>query len=136
MNSYGVRCIFACPKAAFNTLDYLYEERITVWRAKDINEALDRAIEEAYVYSRTHSFEYGGLAQAFWMFSELPIDGIEVFSLLRESNLHLEEYLSTFLAREPKDREKIQQANKTLQLTPSRLASAITTAFPFHPHVI
>jgi hypothetical protein len=98
MNSYGVRCIFDCPKEEFNTLGYLYEERITVWKADDIDLALDRAIDEAKSYANTNRFTYSGLAQAFWMISPIDVDGVEVFSLLRESDLELDHYLSSFFS--------------------------------------
>lgn len=98
MNSYGVRCIFDCPKAEFNTLRFLYEERITVWNAIDIDAALDRAIEEAGRYADSNGFSYTGLAQAFWMFTQIDGDGVEVFSLMRESDLEVEEYLEAFFS--------------------------------------
>jgi len=98
MNSYGIRCIFSCPKEDFNTLTYLYEERITVWTADDIDAALDRAINEAKSYADANEFTYSGLAQAFWMFTEIDVSGVEVFSLLRESDLEADVYLSLFFS--------------------------------------
>ena len=35
-------------------------------------------------------------AQAFWLFSEVEAHGVEVFSLLRESNLLAQSYLDVF----------------------------------------
>jgi hypothetical protein len=98
MNSYSVRCIFEVPKADFNLLEFLYEERITVWRAADIDEALDKAVKEAEDYSEAYSLTYTGLAQAYWMFTETGLDGVEVFSLMRESNLSSDEYVNTFFS--------------------------------------
>ncbi|HVJ44788.1 MAG TPA: hypothetical protein VM511_00270 [Luteolibacter sp.] len=96
MNSYGVRCIFECPKAGFNTLAHLYEERITVWRAETEDEALDMAIGEANAYAGKHGLGYAGLAQSFWMFTDIDVNGVEVFSLMRESDLGATEYIDTF----------------------------------------
>jgi hypothetical protein len=98
MNSYSVRCIFEVPKEDFNTLEFLYEERITVWRAADIDEALDKAVKEAEDYSEAYSFTYTGLAQAYWMISKADLDGVEVFSLMRESDLSADEYLNAFFS--------------------------------------
>ena len=98
MNSYGVRSVFDCPKEEFNTLAYLYEERVTVWKADDIDAALDRAIDEAKSYADANGFTYSGLAQAFWMFSRIDVNGVEVFSLLRESDLEIEQYLDSFFS--------------------------------------
>lgn len=110
MNSYAVRCIFKCPKASFNTLDHLYEERITLWNAADADKAIDKAVDEAEAYADKNGFTYTGLAQSYWMFTAIAASGIEVFSLLRESNLELEPYLDTFFSngdeRQKTDRVK------------------------------
>ena len=99
MKSYAVRCIFEAPVENINAKRFLYEERITVWRALDVDEAIDRAEEEAKSYcSKNPGFRFSGLSQAFWMFQALDADGVEVFSLLRESDLEIEEYLDRFFS--------------------------------------
>jgi hypothetical protein len=98
MDSFSVRCLFRCRKKKFNKLEYLYEERITAWRAKDLDDALDQAIEEAKQYAAKHEFEYLGLAQGFWMFTAIEAHGVEVFSLMRESDLPAEDYLDAFFS--------------------------------------
>ena len=98
MNSYAVRCVIEIPKQEFNTLAFLYEERITVWQAADIDEAIDKAIGEVEAYSTKHNFSYTGLSQGYQMLSQIDLDGVEVFSLLRESDLSPEEYLDTFFS--------------------------------------
>jgi hypothetical protein len=123
MNSYGVRCIFKCPKDSSNTLDYLYEERITVWKAEDADEAIDKAVAEAEAYADENGFTYTGLAQSFWMFTTINVSGIEVFSLLRESNLELEPYLDTFFSngdeRQKTDRDEPIQGEQSADGTPN-----------------
>ncbi|GAA5118868.1 hypothetical protein JIN84_22525 [Luteolibacter yonseiensis] len=98
MNSYSVRCIFEVPKEHSNKSAFLYEERITIWRAKDIDEAIDKAAEEAEIYADSNSLSYTGLAQAYWMFTKTDLDGVEVFSLMRESGLKTDDYLDAFFS--------------------------------------
>jgi hypothetical protein len=109
-----VRCIFKCPEASFNTLAHLYQERITVWKAEDADEAIDKAIEAAEAYADENDFTYTGLAQSFGMFTVIDVSGIEVFSLLRESNLEFELYLETFFSngdeRQKTDKDESTEA--------------------------
>ena len=97
LNWYAVRCIFAVgwpPEAAGK----IYEERITLWQASSFDEAIARAEAEAEEYASTieeSPSTYLGLAQAFRLF-ESPADGAEVFSLMRESELAPDEYLTTY----------------------------------------
>ena len=99
MNCFGVRCIIEALPEDFNSKKNIYEERITVWRAENIDTALDKATTEVEAYcKKLGGLNFTGLAQAYWMFSEIKEDGIEVFSLLRESDLEPEEYLNTFFS--------------------------------------
>lgn len=98
MKSFAVRCLFRTRNLDFNTLENLYEERITVWRANNADDAMDRAIAEAHDYANKPGFSYLGLCQSFWMFTEIDADGVEVFSLLRESDLDADTYLDTFFS--------------------------------------
>ena len=72
-----------------------YEERVTIWMANSGEEALALAAEEAIAYSEINGLEDLGFAQAFWM-STSPAQGSEVFSLLRDSDLQLDDYLNAY----------------------------------------
>lgn len=72
-----------------------YEERVVTLVARDFDHAVERAEAEAAEYVEGLDVEYLGLAQAFWMF-DVPGDGAEVFSLMRDSDLPSETYLSRF----------------------------------------
>jgi DNA-directed RNA polymerase specialized sigma subunit len=99
MNSYSVRCICRTPTENINKKKYVYEERITLWQAKDIDEAIEKAEAEVEKYcSDLGDSEFIGLSQAFWMFESIAANGIEVYSLLRESDLESDEYLDTFFS--------------------------------------
>ena len=73
-----------------------YEERITLWQAKDFDEAIALAEDEAGNYADDpEAATYAGLAQAYELFDE-PGHGAEIFSLMRESTLPRAEYLTAF----------------------------------------
>lgn len=88
---YAVRCIFRWHEP-YDT----YEERITVWRATSLDEAIELAEQEAAEYAEAGPFEYLKLAQAYWLGDEAIQAGAEVFSLLRDSDLAPKDYLNTF----------------------------------------
>jgi hypothetical protein len=73
-----------------------YEERITLWRAVSFDEAIRRAEAEAQEYARDVGGVYVGLAQAFHLFENAVGDGAEVFSLIRDSELEPDDYLTRF----------------------------------------
>lgn len=95
MKSFSVRCIFKWAFRADQTLKNLYEERITLWKAENFEHAIQLAEEEALEYA-DDSCEFLGLSQAYAMYDEAVESGIEVFSLLRESDLEAEQYLDAF----------------------------------------
>ena len=96
MPSYSVKCHFEWPAAKAETLAQLYEERITLWQAESLDDAIEAAEQEALKYAEQNGFTFIQLTQAFWMFSDLEGDGIELFSLLRESDLEPSAYLDYF----------------------------------------
>lgn len=92
----SVRCILHTERQGSR----FYEERITLWQASSMAEAVERAETEAHEYARDTSSEgdttiYAGLAQAYLLFDDLE-DGAEVYSLVRRSDLAPEDYLDTF----------------------------------------
>ena len=76
-------------------LPYLYEERITLWRAASIDAAIEMAEAEAQTYAADDA-KFLGLSQAYHLPDETPLNGIEVFSLLRESSLPPSAYIDQF----------------------------------------
>lgn len=82
-------------------VDRLYEERITVWRAHDFDEAIAKAEAEAANYislsEELGARKYLGLAQAYRVGRDVALEeGVEVFSLLRRSPLKRRAYLDRF----------------------------------------
>ena len=95
---FAVRCLFEKGWLPGDEEESVYEERITLWRAASVEEAVARAEAEAQTYAAAIPEEpdrYLGLAQAFAL-GDGPRDGVEVFSLLRASRLPAEEYLDAF----------------------------------------
>ena len=86
---YGVRCVVALFGGT------VYEERVTLWSASAHDEAIRRAEEEVRDYATDLEGQYTGLAQSFELFDH-PGDGAEVFSLMRESTLDRDRYLTRF----------------------------------------
>ena len=90
---FGVRCLFRHHGD-------VYEERVTLWRARDLDEAIALAEEEAREYAAVLSSpdgrnEYIGFAQSYVLDDE-PGHGAEVFSLMRDSDLPPGAYIDRF----------------------------------------
>jgi hypothetical protein len=96
MNTFSVRCIFLWSRRDDQQLGNLYEERITLWQAENFDAAIELAEEEAIFYAKGSESKFLGLSQGFSLFESVVASGSEVFSLLRESNLSPEDYLSAF----------------------------------------
>lgn len=96
---YGVRCLFDLGRLDLedDQAEHAYEERVTVWRAEDIDAAIVLAEEEAREYAEVAAGEFVGLVQAYQMSDDL-VAGAEVFSLVRLSDLDTDQYLDRFFA--------------------------------------
>jgi hypothetical protein len=93
---YSVRCLIRLGQRS-NASNSMYEERVTIWRATDFEDAIARAEREASEYANATDAEYVGLAQAFHLACGDVIDaGTEVFSLIRGSELEPEDYINRF----------------------------------------
>jgi hypothetical protein len=88
---FGVRCVFQSPAGD----GYAYEERVTLWQAEGIDEAIALAETEAAAHEEAGGAEYTGMAQAYWLLTP-PSSGSPVFCLVRESELDSDEYLDQF----------------------------------------
>jgi hypothetical protein len=97
MPTYSVRSILRWSRRADQKKKHLYEERITLWNARSLEEAIDLAEREAEEYAGDDAKRLG-LLQGFWMFDQCRFrwQGIEVFSLLRESDLSPKAYVRSF----------------------------------------
>ncbi|GAB2918104.1 hypothetical protein GCM10027280_01420 [Micromonospora polyrhachis] len=89
---FSVRCVFRFAGEPLPT----YEERITLWRAGGFEQAMALAEDEARKYAEMFDgCEYIGLAQGYRLYDE-PGHGAEAFSLMRDSSLDPDSYLTSF----------------------------------------
>lgn len=98
---FAVRCVFrqGWPVPNAGSRHRAYEERVTLWRARDLDEAIAKAEADAMMYAGTIEEapdEYLGLAQAYALTGAPDQDGAEVFSLIRDSTLDPSSYLNAF----------------------------------------
>jgi hypothetical protein len=90
---FAVRCVFRIGGRDST----LYEERLTLWRATDLDDAIALAEAEAEAYAEPIAAEFLGLAQGYELI-EAPGNGAEVFSLMRDSVLAPHDYLAAFFS--------------------------------------
>jgi hypothetical protein len=104
---YSVRCVFEVLRDG-----RAYEERVTLWLAPDIDQALVWAEQEADAYAAgLVGCDYLGLAQAYQVLGG-PVHGAEVFSLTRESELDPQPYLDAFFDTGSERQSSERQSNE------------------------
>ncbi|TYC18334.1 hypothetical protein FXF65_00755 [Actinomadura syzygii] len=90
---YGVRCVFRWVHEGRQ----VYEENVTVWRAGDFGEAIEKAEAGAFEYAAGCDGQYLEFAQAYFIGEDKVIgEGAEVFSLMRESELGERDYVTRY----------------------------------------
>ncbi len=95
MPSFSTRTVFHCDGCP-RKKKYAYEERITVWNAKSESAAIRKAEAEAKRYAKASESRYLDYLQSYWLFEDVAIDGVEVFSLIRESDLPPKKYIDRY----------------------------------------
>lgn len=90
---YGVRTVYEHENLARGR-ERLYEERIVLVRARSQKDAIAKAEGEADAYA-VDGVRYLGYAMCYEM-PDAPGEGIEVFSLMRDSRLESKRYLDVF----------------------------------------
>lgn len=91
---YGVRLVYRLTGSPRQS----YEERVIIVRAESFNEAIAKAEEYSRKYE-SDTTQYLGYAMAFHIFDENGPslgEGVEVFSLIRESDLDPKAYIDRF----------------------------------------
>ncbi len=106
---YTVKCLFHHPTRKSGDEDYLYEERVTLWRAESFEEAHRLAGAEARQYAEEAKCVFVKSTDSFHLFEEKVGPGAEVFSMMRESNLVPAIYEKTFCVT---GRDRVQPLNR------------------------
>ena len=91
---YGIRLIFRLKIDGCNA----YEERILIVHAESEHDAMQQADQLAREYEN-ETIQYTGYAMSFHIFDENGSclgPGVEVFSLMRCSDLSIDEYIDRF----------------------------------------
>lgn len=92
---YSARCIFRHRASA--PLPASYEERIVLLKADDFDDAVRRAEEDARMYADSlEDVEILLSIDVYHLFVDSVGDATEVFSLIRDSDLGPDEYISRF----------------------------------------
>lgn len=91
---YGVRCHFLFDADS----PYSYEERITLWRADNAEQAFESAEREAKQYAaQSNGIQYLNSCDSYHLSdSGFAVEGKEVYSQVRESHLEPDDYLKHF----------------------------------------
>ena len=93
---------FSVRTVVFRPREGLYEERITLWRRADTDEAADAALSESAEYAADVGGQDCGLAQVYEPYGDTvgglraAADGSEIFVLVRQSDLPPGDYLDAF----------------------------------------
>ena len=103
MSIFSVRTIVDWSNTHYNKEDsrskYLYEERITIWKATTAEEAIEYAEMSDKNYCEGSEMRIVEFAQSYVVDEEEIADlkqGAEVYSLLRGSDLEVEDYIDAF----------------------------------------
>jgi len=93
---FATRCFFLIEAGAIlPESGQTYEERITLWRAADAGQAMEKAMAEAETYAEENDFERVDYIQSYEC--DEPREGAEAWSLMRESWLVPEGYIGRFV---------------------------------------
>lgn len=90
---YGAKCVFLHAHGS----EQLYEERIVLFTAGGMDEAIELAERDARDYAQSlDNCAYTGFVNIFQIFSAQLVSGTEVYSLMRASDLEKNQYLDRF----------------------------------------
>ncbi len=103
---YSVKCLFEHRKGRSRTRTY--EERITVWRVSSARQAIAKAEAEAKKYTKMicswggdwPKCKYIGYALSYETSEKSVKNGVEIFSILRDSALDSRRYMAIFYDNE------------------------------------
>jgi Domain of unknown function (DUF4288) len=94
---YTAKTIYKHQRVEDGTPKMMFEERIVLLQATDFDDAIAKAEAETTEYCDINDGTvYLGFVDVFHLFDETVGHGVEVYSLMRESNLSDKDYLDHF----------------------------------------
>jgi hypothetical protein len=94
---FGVRCWFLFESGALDMdRGQLYEERVTIWCAANVDDARKQAAAEGDAYAGEVGATRIDYIETYRM-ADPPREGAEVWSVMRDSWLPPDEYLARFV---------------------------------------
>lgn len=96
---YSVKCIFEHDGLAKGAEETVYEERVVILRAADFDDAIEQGEAEARDYAESigdGSICYVGFISAYRTGERRVANRMEVYSLMRQTNLSREEFVTHY----------------------------------------
>ncbi|MEO7098583.1 MAG: hypothetical protein ABI162_04420 [Luteolibacter sp.] len=90
-----MRCLFSHPTRAKDDDGHLYEERVTLWKCGNLDEAYRLARIEAETYAKEADAIFIDTTDAFHLFDAECGHGSEVWSVMRGSHFDAQTYTNT-----------------------------------------
>lgn len=91
-----VQMVSVCVRCVIQLTERDYEERITIWRTDDLDDAVAKAQAEARDYAANVGGTAIDFAQSYGSDEDPTEDGAEVFSLIRQSEMPPRQYIDHF----------------------------------------
>jgi Domain of unknown function (DUF4288) len=117
---YSAQCVFLHADKEHGPMQ-MYEERIILLRANNVEAAIKQAENEAKKYSRDlDGCEYLGYVNIFELYDQELGDGAEIFSIIQKSDLKPREYLDIHYPEKPDDCETTGETHRWHNLDDKR----------------
>jgi hypothetical protein len=123
---YSVKCLFHHPTRKAADEDFLYEERITLWRASSFEEAHRLAEEEARQYASEAKCVFVASTDSFHLCDGELSPGTEAYSAMRGSNLQPATYRSTFCVTSRDRLKPLHSDEKRANQAPEPTTTSVT----------
>jgi hypothetical protein len=94
---FAVQSLYFCRRKSDGTS--IFEERVVVFEAESAAEAFEKAERESDQYARVNDFKAHPVQEGYEQDGEPLIDGYEVWSVMLEARVSLEEFYESRYAR-------------------------------------
>jgi hypothetical protein len=117
---FSAQCVFLHADKGHGPKQ-MYEERVILLRADNMDAAIKQAENEAKKYSRDlDGCTYLGYVNVFELYDQELGDGAEIFSIMHKSDLKPREYIDIHYPEKPDDCEAIGETHRWHNLDDKR----------------